>query len=304
MLSRPQSLIAVGIVLSAIAVLGLAFTAGRALIRQTHRHVEVEVFNVNSIVQIFVNCHQAGAVGRGEPGATFDLGWPQSDDRIFLSASSRDGNPSWGFRARSNGTVFFKGMRGHAEVLGFPAEPNAVVFAKAFSAKGDYLGKIGCQPSGVAAVPGYAQSPDDAEVAAVEGVEPPYRPPRGPYDQIDAIGQWSLTALAVLGVAAAIGIGPVRRLAWSHRKLAGTALGLLAAVAGLFFGVLGVTALLTTFTLGGTALLCAVATLLVLPAGRRYLEGAAGAGGAQGEEEDDATADRHDAHLAADDGQG
>ena len=34
------------------------------------------------------------------------------------------------------------------------------------------------------------------------------------------------------------------------------------------------------------------------------LEGAAGAGGAEGKEEDYAAADGHDAHLAADDGQG
>jgi hypothetical protein len=281
MLSNRGSRIATGIVLSAILALGSASAAGRALIRQTHRHVEIEVFNNDSIVQIFVNCHQVAVVGRGEVVATRDLGWVQSDDRIFLSASSRDGNPSWGFRATSNGTVFFEERRGQAEVLGFPAEPDAVVFAKAFSAKGDYLGQIGCQPPGVVSVPNYVQSPDDAEVAAAEGAEPPYGPSRAPYDQIDAIGRWSWTALAVLGAAAALGIGPIRRLAWSHRKLAGSAVALLATVASLF-GVLGVAAVLTSVTIAGVLLLLAVATLLTLPAGRRYLERAAGTGGAQG----------------------
>ena len=274
MLSRSRARIAIGSVLLAIILLGAALSAGRTVIRQTHRHVVVEVFNLNSVVQVFVNCRQAGVLGREQAGGTFDLGWLEPDDRVFLSATSRDDSPSYGFTVFSNGAKVFQKSRGDAEVLGFPAEANAVVFAEALSAGGAALGQIGCQPAAVVAIPNYVRSGDDQEVPRIKGAEPAYEPPRSTFDRIDAAGRWSLIPLAILGLALAAGIAPIRKLIVSHWKLAGSALASLATIAGLFLGVLGAPALVTTLTLGGTLLLFAVALLLLLPVLWRGLEDA------------------------------
>jgi hypothetical protein len=279
MLSRPRLRIALGVVLFSILALGVGFAVGRTLIRHTHRHVVIDVFNVNSIAQIFVNCRQAARVRRDEPGATIDLGWLTPEDRVFLSATSRDPHPAFGFLASSNGRTFAEDSRGDSEILGFPAEPNAVVFAKAYLAGGTPLGQIGCQPPAVVAVPDYIESSDETGISRVKGNERPYRSPKTPYDQIDSIGDWSLIPLAVIGVSAAIAIGPARRLAWMHRKWVGGAIGLLTGLAALFFGVLGPSALLTTFTVSGTLLLFAVTIPLMLPPCWRRLERGADAGG-------------------------
>jgi hypothetical protein len=248
---------------------GLALAADREYVLRTHRHVIVKVFNVDGTVQVFVNCRQAAVITPTESGEAVDLGWLRPGDRIFLSVTSHNHSPSWGFMAIHNGTIFFKEMQGHAKVLGVRAEAHAVVFAEGFTAEGTRLGSIGCQEPGVVSVTGYLQSPDDAKVSAVLDDGPPYRPPHPIYDQIDAVGRWSLPTLAALGFATLIGIGSIRRQAWSHSGLvggAGGALALLGTIAG-FLGLLGA-ALLTTLTIGGIILLLAVGIVLIRrPAG-------------------------------------
>jgi hypothetical protein len=282
MLSSRRRRIGIAAVLATIGIVGVAFAAGRAAILLTHRHVVIEAFNVDSVEQVSVNCEQAMRVGKQQSRAAVDLGWLTPDERVFLSATSRDRNPAWGFHGSSNGTTFFKGKRGDAEVPGYTTEEDAVVFARAYSAGGHYLGHIGCQPPVLVAVQGYVRSNDDADVPRANGPGPPYQPQHADYDRIDAIGSWSLIPLAAIGIAAALGIGPIRRLGWAHRKAAVSALGLLAALTGLFFGVLHLTALLTIFTIGGTALLFLVAVLLILPGCWRHLEHAAATDGAAG----------------------
>lgn len=260
MLSSPTRRIAIGLLLPAIASVGLALAAGRALLLQTHRHVVVEISNVDGIEQVFVDCHLAARVESGESGGTFDLGWLRPNDRIFLSTTSIDHNPAWGFQGHSNGTVLFEESGGDAELPRFAAPAHAVVFAKAFLASGPELGAIGCQPAEIVVVEGYARSPDDEAVAEVTEAESSYRRPNELYDWIDAIGQWSPVALAVLGAIAAIGTPSIRRLAWSHKgRLAGGTLAILGA------GLFGIAALPTILTLGGILLLVAVAIVLVLP---------------------------------------
>lgn len=291
---RPRRRIALGALLLTIALVGLAFAAGRWRLLETQRHVVVHISNVDGIEQVFINCHLAARVESGEPSESVDLGWLKSDDRIFLSTTSTDRSPAWGFSGTSNGEPLFKESYGSTELPQFVTVADAVVFAKAILASGVELGTIGCQSPGNAVVErrsrahrnwvgyGYALSPDDKKVPVVTDSESSYRRSNELYDWVDAIGRWSLVVLAALGIAAAASIGPIRRLAWSHRKLAGGALGFLAAIASLFLGVLGVAALITTLTLGGTLVLIGVAALLAVPAWWRRLEGAAGAGGTQG----------------------
>lgn len=247
-----------------LAALGIGCAIGRPVIHSGHRHVSIEVFNVNSIVQVFVNCHQAGHVDRRQAEATLDLGWLKPADRVFLSATSRDRRPSYGFRGLSNERTFVDEQRGNVETLGFAAEPDAVVFAEAYLADGTYLGHVGCQSPAVADVPGYTQSPADGDVPEVRGDKPSYDSLRSPFDQIYAAGDWSLLALGALGIVTALAIGPVRRLIWRHRDAAG-AIGVLAALIALFFGDLGPAALRTAVEIGGTSLLVAVAIALLAP---------------------------------------
>jgi hypothetical protein len=281
-LSNPPLRIGLGCVLLALVVLGATFAIGRPVIRATHRQVKIGVFNNSSIVQIFVNCRQAAWVPQRRIAANIDLGWLQSDDRVFVSATSRDALPSYGFLGLSNGKKFFEAKRGSVEVLGFPAEPNAVVFAKGFLASGAPLGNTGCQFPAVVAVPDYVQSPADDDAPAVEGDKPSYRPKRSPYAQIDAIGSWILIPLAAIGLLAALAIGPIRRLSKRHWEWVAGASALLAAVVALFFGPLGPAALFTTLKIGGTLLLFAVAFSLTVPTLWRRLKRAAGTGGSQG----------------------
>lgn len=275
MLSNPPLRIAFGGLLLALTLLGAAFAIGRPVVRHNRRHVTIEVFNNSSVVQIFVNCHEAAVVRRGQVTAIIDLGWLKPSDRVFISATSRDARPSFGFLGRSNGRRFIEVERGSVEVLGFPAEPNAVVFAKGFLGSGEPLGNTGCQPPGVVAVPDYLQSPTDARVPAVKGDKPSYRPQRAPYDQIDAIGGWVLIPLGVLGLVTALAIEPSRRLILRHRKIAG-AVGVAATIAALFFGSLGAAALVTSLKVGGGALLFAMAVALTVTPLWRRLEHAEG----------------------------
>ncbi len=281
MLRKRGVRVVLGTLLLTIALLGSGLTAGRAVVRETHRHVVVEVFNNRSVVQIFVNCRQAGRLRRSQPGGSFDLGWLEPDDRIFLSATSQDVNPAYGFAVYGTGTEPFKKKRGDAELFGFPAEADAVVFAEAVSAGGAKLGQIGCQPPATVSIPGYRQSADDDEVERVEGNEPSYESPRTNFDRIDAIGSWSLIPLAVLGILLTGAIEPTRRLALAHRGWAGGAIALLAALASLYFGTLGGAALIATLTLTGTLLLFVLTGLLLWPSAWRWLEGAAAGGGAE-----------------------
>jgi len=270
MLNRRRSQIAVGLALLAITGVGAVLAGSREVIRANQRHVVTEISNVDGIVQISVNCKQAAVVTTGE-SRELDLGFMPVDDLIFISTISDDLHPAWGFRIRGNGRVFFSEKQGHVRTpLGPTAEEDAVVFARAFTAGGHELGSIGCQKPGLISksdVPEYLQAPDDENAPEVYAEESPFQPRHFPYDQIDALGRWSLPLLAVLGAIAAIATPPIRRLAWSHKSALATG-----ALAILSVGFV-ISSLPTILTLAGTALLFAVASLLVLgePRVRRWL---------------------------------
>jgi hypothetical protein len=249
-------------VLLGVALLGLAVAGGRWLLLETRRDVVVKIFNVDGIENVFIDCHLAIHVETGEPSRTVDLGWLKPDDRIFLSTTSIDSSPAWGFFGTANGSPLFDETRGETELPQYDATANAVVFARAFSAGGAELGAIGCQPPKLVAsdafeADGYAYSPDDEKVAEVTAARSSYRRSNGFYDAVDAIGGWSLVVLAALGAFTAFLTPSIRRFVWEHK--AGLAAG---TVSLLGLGVVE-SILPTILTVGGILLLLLVALLLV-----------------------------------------
>jgi hypothetical protein len=249
-------------VLLGVALLGSAVAGGRWLLLETRRDVVVKIFNVDGIENVFVDCHLAIHVETGEPSRTVDLGWLKPDDRIFLSTTSIDSSPAWGFFGTANGSPLFDETRGGTELPQYDATANAVVFARAFSAGGAELGAIGCQPPKLVAsdgfeAEGYASSPDDEKVAEVTAARSSYRRSNGFYDTVDAIGGWSLVALAALGALTAFLTPSIRHFVWAHK--AGLAAG---TVSLLGLGVVE-SILPTILTVGGILLLLLVALLLV-----------------------------------------
>lgn len=275
MLSKRRSRVAIGRLLLAVCVLGVALAAAGEIVQHLQPHVEADISNVDGTVQVAVECEQAAEIVTGE-AQVLDLGRMPPDTRVFVSVLSSNHHPAWAIEMRSNGAGFFENRQGHAKTPLAPrTEADAIVFAQAFTAGGDHLGSIGCQNIEVVSesdVPRYAPSPDEKETAVVSEEESPFRPRHFPYDQIDTLGRWSLIPLAVLGAMLTIAIGPARRLIQRHWQWTIGALASLATIAGLFFGVLGPAALVTTLTVSGTLLLFAVASLLALgePRTRRW----------------------------------
>lgn len=279
MLNGRGSQIAIGFLLLAIGMVGVALAVGREFDLRNQPHVVVKVFNVDGTVQVFVGCEQAAVVTTGE-ARELDLGRMPSDELIFVSVISHDHNPSWSVEAFSNGNaVPPEDSRGYAKALGFETEANAVVTAEAFTAGGHSLGSTGCQAPDLVdrtVVPEYLKSPDESEAPAAKADESPYPPRHFPYDQIDAVGRWSLPVLALLGVIVAFGSTPLRRLARSYGSRIGGTAGFLSifltVVTTIAFGVL-----LSALAVAGVALLFGASLALLFG-----LEGPAGAGGAEG----------------------
>lgn len=277
-LKERRSQIAIGLLLLAIGVIGVVFAGGREAVLLTQPRVGVKISNVDGTVQVFVECEQVGVVNTGE-AVTMDLGRMPADTQIYISVASFNHHPAWDLKVSSNGSVFYAKRRGYAKTpLTPPAEANAIVFAKALTAGGERRDSAGCQEPAVVSkrdVPDYVPSHDDDEAPEVGAEESPYQPQHFPYDQIDALGGWSLPALALLGAIAALGAPSIRRRIWSHKgALATGALAILGA------GLFRVAALPTILTLTGTALLFAVASLLVLgePRTRRWYRRLSGPG--------------------------
>lgn len=271
MLNGRRSQMAIGLLLLAIALLGASLAVSREIVQTARPHVGADISNVDGTVQVSVECEQAAEIKTGE-ALELDLGRMPADTRIFVSVLSSNLHPAWDIEMRSNGATFFEQRRGHAKTpFAPPTKANAIVFARAFTAGGDALGSVGCQVADVVSkhdVPRYVPSPDEKETSLPRGEESPFRPHRFPYDQIDALGRWSLPVLAVLGIVAALATPTIRRLAWSHKgTLAGGALAILGA------GIFQIAALPSILTFAGTALLIAVAGLLVIgePRARRLL---------------------------------
>jgi hypothetical protein len=283
MLNRPKRRIVLGIVLLAIAALGLSVAGGRWQLLETRSHDVIRIPSVDGIAKVFVDCHLAALVESGEPGKTVDLGWLESDDQISLSVTSIDSTPAWSFSGTANGNPLLNESHRGGELPQLTTAAHAVVFAKTFSAAGTGRGTIGCQPANfvaiagplnVVATEGYAWSADDRKVAEVTDATSSYRRPNDFYDLTDAIGRWSLIALAALGIAAAVLTPSIRQVALTHKRFATSALAIL--------GVSIIVSILPTILSLGGILLLLWAALRLIGTGLTRLKGAAGAGGAQG----------------------
>jgi hypothetical protein len=270
--------IAIGWMLLAIGLLGVGIAGARAVVRISLRHVVVDTFDVGSTEQVFVDCEQAASFSPQEQHGRSDLGWIPSEERIYVSAMSLDQHPTWGFVVTQNESIALERGRTPAEALESSTEKDALVFAQAVTAGGDgRLGQQGCQKPGVVAdeLRGYVQAPEDNMVRRAPNSESPYRGRHAPYDQIDALGRWSLTVLAAIGFLATIGIGPVRRILRSEIGAIITGLMILATFISLFVGAIEWSTLVAALTFLGTGALFAAALLRLLPSLYRRLERAA-----------------------------
>ncbi|MET0304620.1 MAG: hypothetical protein ABW196_00130 [Solirubrobacterales bacterium] len=261
MLNGPKRQIAAGTLLLVIAIAGLGAAGGRWLLLETHRHVVVQIKDIDGVADVFLNCRLAASAETGEPVKTVDLGWLAPDDRIFISVTSNDPTPAWKFTGTSNGARLFHPKRGSAAVPTFGTTAHALVFAEAFTAAGAELGPVGCQPPNTPAekefeLTGYAWSPDEWN-ASGSGESSGNGRHNGFYDRVDWVGGWSLIGLAVLGAIAALLTPSIRNFAWSPRhSLLGAAIALFAAMAIESW-------LPTILVVGGIALLVLAALLAI-----------------------------------------
>jgi len=259
--------LAIGWTLLAIGVVGVGLAGAREAVRLSLRHVVVDTFDVGSAEQVFVDCEQAASFSPEEQHGPSDLGWMSPEERIYVSAMSLEQHPTWGFEVTQNESTALLAGRTPAEALESSTEKDALVFARAVTAGGDRLGRLGCQKPGVVAdeLHGYVQAPEDSGVRRALESESPYRGRHAPYDQIDALGRWSLSVLAAIGFLAAIGIGPVRKLLWSEIGAIVTGLTILATFVSLFVGAIEWSTLVAALTFLGTGALFAAALLRLLP---------------------------------------
>jgi len=278
--------IAIGWILLAIGLIGVGLAGTREVVRLSLRHVVVDTFDVGSAGQVFVDCEQAASFSPEEQRGPSDLGWMSPEERIYVSAMSLEQHPTWGFEVTQNGKTALIAGRTPAEALEYSTEKDALVFARAVTAGGDQLGQLGCQKAGVVAdeLHGYIQAPEDNGVLRAPESESPYRGHHAPYDQIDALGRWSLTVLAAIGFLASLGIGPVRKLVWSEIGAIVTGLTILATFISLFVGAIEWSTLVVALTFLGTGALFAAASLRLLPSLYRRLERAANPGVARAED--------------------
>lgn len=213
-----QRLVGGGLV--GLLVLAIAALLANWHVERAYRHVVVEVFNVNDVVRVSVNCERALAVPASAGPERIDLGWLSPDDRVSISDFNETGNAAWGVRIISNGEVEFEQQRGQANLAGFRAGEYAVVMAQSFTAAGDPLGAIGCGPPLlVAGLPNYQRSPDDHKVETTDGARDRWQSPTFPFALIGFSADWSLLVLAVAGFVAAIGVAQVRDLIRRHWRL-------------------------------------------------------------------------------------
>jgi hypothetical protein len=257
--------VVVGVALLLVLVAGLGLIAAGWHIRQTYRHVVVEMSNLDDSGQVAVNCQLAGEVGPRPNYARVDLGWLDPNDRVYLSSRNELGDAAWGFVAESNGRKFFDGHRGDAGTAGIPADDHAVTMAEGFTAAGDPLGTVGCQPPlGVSpTLAKYRQADDDADVAWAQQSTPQWSARTFPFAAIDGASRWALAVLAVVGIAAAAATPSLRHWIREHWKIGG-----LIAIVGIALelrALLGTGGVLVVVQLIGVALLIAACWNRLVP---------------------------------------
>ncbi len=248
--------LSLGVGLLAVFTLGMLVLVAAWHIDRAYRHVVIEVYNVNDVARVNVDCHRAMTVSADDGPQTIDLGYLSPDDRIALSAFNEIGDASWGFRVVSNGRTVFDKERGRARAAGFPAAEYAVVMAKSITADGDMLGTIGCDPPLVVSpdLVSYRRSADNLTVSREQGVRQPWQPPASPYALMETMADWSLPLLGLIGLAVALVTPEVRALVRRHWKIS-LAIAILGLLLNLWqqFGLDGL--VLSVELFGGVALL-------------------------------------------------
>lgn len=224
MLERPLSSFLAGAALLLVLVLGVAAALVAISVRQNYNHVVVDLFNVNDLARVTVNCRVALVVDAEGHSGRADLGYLPDDSVITFSVYNDAGGAAWGFRGSSDGEVFFRNQAGHAGGVGFPADEKAIVLSRSFLATGSSQGVEGCDPPGIVA-PGlrrsYRQLPE-AE-GAQKGSEPPpaWKEARPGLGLISAMGAAAPAVMAVLGVISALLTPAIRNRLWGKWQVGG-----------------------------------------------------------------------------------
>lgn len=233
MLSRPLSSFLAGAALLLVLVLGVAAALVAISVRQNYNHVIVDLFNVNDLTRVTVNCRVALLVDAEDHSGHVDLGYLSGDSVITFSVYNDAGGAAWGFRGSSDGEVFFKNEAGHAGGVGLPADEKAVVLSRSFLATGSSQGVEGCDPPGIVAPRlrhSYRQLPEARE--APNGSEPPpaWKEARPGLGLISTLGAVAPPLMAVLGAIAALLTPAIRNRLWGKWQVG----GVIGAVALLF----------------------------------------------------------------------
>ncbi|HEY7455909.1 MAG TPA: hypothetical protein VH703_01435 [Solirubrobacterales bacterium] len=206
MLERSSRSLAVGMVVLAMVVVGLA--VGRAWLRDARRDVVVELEVTEDREQLFVNCVFVGAVSpEGEASQSFDLGWLRPDDRISIALVNLSQPVANVFyRGIVNGDREFAFKKGSLAAPGISVHSRRrYVFERTYSADGDLIGGAGCQRSRfVVREVEYMRLIGDTRPArsgrASGGLRPASFEPDRSMNALDTAGHVGPWALAVIGI--------------------------------------------------------------------------------------------------------
>ena len=212
-------------------ILAMAILLAHWYVKTTHRHVGVEISNVDDIARVDIDCRRA-LVLSGEGSKYADLGWLAPGDRIYLSDYNKRGAAAWTYTLTIDG-VEHTFSSGHAGVTGRVAESYSTAFALLVTANGAQIGSIGCDPPSLvsSSVKNYQQSPDAAAVSKQKEAAPLWHPSRFPFALIEDLTDL-MPVFAAAGWIAAISTACVRRRITNPRLIGAvaTAFGLFVAL--------------------------------------------------------------------------
>ena len=235
MLKRPLSSFVVGGVLALIFAVGIAAVLGALSVRLNYRHVIVDVFNVDDIARVEVNCQVALVVDAEDGAGRVDLGYLKESAEITFSVYNVGGDAAWGFRGTSNDDLFFGTRSGAAGGVGYPAEERAVVMVKSFLATGSPQGVAGCRSPGLVSP---ALRSKYRNLTANQGRAETEVPPqewskaRPGLALVSSAGEAAPWVLGLIGFIAALATRSIRNRLWGRWQFGGV-LG----VISLLFGV-------------------------------------------------------------------
>jgi hypothetical protein len=223
-LKRPLFSFLIGSFLLLVLVLGGLAIVAALNVRQNYDHVVVEVFNVDDIVRVSVDCQVALVVKAEEGEGRVDLGYLEDDDEISFSVYNVTGGAAWGIRVLSDGNPILRRHRGNADAFGIRAAQRAIVEAKSISAAGSFHGTEGCDaPLNVAPALRHRYR----DLATVEGSRSAGEPKkeweeaRSAFGAVLAAADLSPIVVALLGAVAALATPSIRGRLWGRWQFGG-----------------------------------------------------------------------------------